>query len=79
MLQDLKVHQFARTLFEEKRRSAGARFEEKLARFQHLNSICALAQRKNRSMNGILKNFLKIRGNSEPVTVLKENPAGPSI
>jgi hypothetical protein len=76
---DLELHEFARTLFGAKRRFAGSAFEERLARFQRLNSVYALSQRKGVVMKNKLKNFLGIRENSAPAAALKGRSAGPSI
>lgn len=41
---DLELYEFARTLFETRRRAAGSVFESELRRFQRLNRVCAPAQ-----------------------------------
>lgn len=72
---DFELYKFAQTIFEARLRSAGADFEEKLARFQELNSARSGARRKNGRMKSMLKNLRELRGNSEQLTVLKESAA----
>ena len=52
---DIELHQFAKELFEAKRRAAGPAFESKLDKFQRLNAIGAGAQRCYEKMKAVLK------------------------
>ena len=76
---DIELHQFARDLFEAKRRAAGAAFESKLDKFQRVNSIGAGAQRYYEKMKAAFKNPMTVRESSPKRPALKEGPASPSI
>ena len=76
---DLELHQFARDLFEVKRRAAGTAFESKFDKFQRLNSIGAGAQRYYEKMKAVLKNPKTTRESRPELPALKEGSAEPSI
>ena len=75
---DFELHEFARDLFEARRRAAGPVFESKLCQFQQLNSVAAFAHEYYGKMKVAFKNAVTLRGTRKPVA-LKESPAEPSV
>ena len=75
---DFELYEFARNLFEARRRAAGPMFESQLSQFQRLNSVAASARGHYSKMKAAFKNSVMLRGSRQPVA-LKENPAEPSV
>ena len=76
---DLELYEFAKVLFETRRRAAGPEFDSQVARFQRLNSIAASAQRSVARIKSTVANAVTFGRRRQQLATLEEGAAGPSV
>ena len=76
---DLALYEFARTLFDEQIRAAGAPFASELFRFQRLNSVAGSAYETYDNIKQGVHDLIGHRGSSGRLTGLKQTVGDSSI